>query len=230
MKPRDTNRDLVWLSVALAVLPTAVVIGLAVELLGERSKPVISTSAARPPAASTPIELGAALFHQSCEGCHLPYNSVRATAPRLDGYLSESWLFRLLQNPDDPAFFGRTKSKSGMDSYRGLGEEKVAALAGFLAHLRDADRPETAERLEAGRALFREAGCDGCHSLAAGEISSAPNLAGYGSEGWLRGLLADPGGPLYYARRNDMPSFTARLTPEGISDVVAYLQSQAKAR
>jgi mono/diheme cytochrome c family protein len=226
------NRDLVWLAVALGVLPTAVLIGVAVELFGERITPVVSSAGPPAPGPATPVERGAVLFRRSCQGCHLPYNSPRAKAPRLDGYLSESWLFRLLENPDDPAFFGRTKSRSGMDTYRSLGEEKVAALAGFLAHLREADVPESAlpERLSAGHALYKEAGCDGCHSLTPVEIKTAPNLAGYGGERWLRGLLADPGGPLYYARRNEMPSFTTRLTAEQISDVVVYLQSQAKSR
>ncbi len=222
------NRDLFWLAVALGVLPTAVVIGIAIELFGERDTPVASTPALTPLHAATPIERGAAVFRASCEGCHVPYNSVRSKAPRLDGYLSESWLFRLLENPDDDAFFGRTRSKGGMDSYRHLGEAKVAELAGFLAHLKDADGPETAfpPRFEVGRAAFKATGCEDCHSLKPGEASSAPNLAGYGSERWLRGLLADPAGPLYYARGNDMPSFTARLTPGQISDVVAYLQSR----
>jgi mono/diheme cytochrome c family protein len=226
------NRDLVWLVVALGVLPTAVLIGVAVELFGERITPVVSSAAPPAPGPATPAERGAVLFRRSCQGCHLPYNSPRAKAPRLDGYLSESWLFRLLESPDEPAFFGRTKSRSGMDSYRSLGEEKVAALAGFLAHLREADVLESdlPTRLQAGRALFKEAGCDRCHSLTPGEVSGAPNLAGYGSERWLRGLLADPAGPLYYARRNEMPSFSSRLTPGQISDVVAYLQSQAKSR
>jgi len=226
------NRDLLWLWVALAVLPTAVVIGLAVELFGTREAPVISTAAPPEPAPSTAAGRGAVLFRQQCEGCHLPYNSIRAKAPRLDGYLSESWLFRMLENPDDAAFFGRTKAKRGMDSYRALGEGKVAVLAAFLAHLRESDLPESAlpAQLQSGRELFKQAGCDGCHSLTPGEASPAPNLAGYGSDRWLRGMLADPGGALYYGRHNDMPSFGAKLGADQTSDVVAYLQAQARSR
>ena len=172
------------------------------------------------------------VFRQACQGCHLPYNSPRAKAPRLDGYLSESWLFRLLQNPDDVAFFGHGKVKGGMESYHGLEEAKVAALAAFLAHLRDADVPESEwpQGLQRGRELFRQVGCDSCHSLTRGGAGLAPNLAGYGGERWLRGLLADPASPLYFGRRSDMPSFGSRLTAEQLSDVVAYLQGQAKSR
>jgi ubiquinol-cytochrome c reductase cytochrome b subunit len=226
------RREFIGIAVVLAIVPTAVVIGMAVELLTDRNVPVPVTTTMPPPGPGprTPAERGAVTFRQACQGCHLPYNSPHAKAPRLDGYLSESWLFRLLQNPDDSAFFGHGRVKGGMDDYRELGEVKVATLAAFLTQLRDADVPasELPERLSKGRDLFTQAGCDHCHSLTPGEAGTAPNLSGYGSERWLRGLLADPGSPLYFGRRNEMPAFRERLNAEQIDDVVAYLQSQAK--
>jgi mono/diheme cytochrome c family protein len=224
------RRDFIWIAVVLAIVPTTVVIGMAVELLTDRNVPVAATIAPPGPGPKTPAERGALTFRRSCQGCHLPYNSPQAKAPRLDGYLSESWLFRLLQNPDDAAFFGHGRVKGGMDNYRELGEGKVAVLAAFLAQLWDADLPESAlpERLWRGRDLFKQVGCDRCHPLTPGEAGTAPNLAGYGSERWLRGLLADPGSPLYYGRRNEMPAFRERLSAEQIDDLIVYLQSQAK--
>jgi hypothetical protein len=41
----------------------------------------------------------------------------------------------------------------------------------------------------------------------------------------LRGLLRDPGAPSYYDAQNRMPDFGARLAPEQIDDLVAFLQS-----
>jgi ubiquinol-cytochrome c reductase cytochrome b subunit len=226
------KRDLVGIALVLAVLPTLVVIGMAIELFTDRAPPVTSERA--PPSAGpvTAAARGAVLFRQACQGCHLPYNSPQAKAPRLDGYLSESWLFRLLQKPDDAAFFGHSRLAGGMDDYRELGEAKLAALAAFLSNLRDAPEPaaQLPDRLHVGRDLFQQSGCGGCHPLDPGEVGSAPNLTGYGSERWLRGLLAEPGSPLYYGRRNEMPSFSSRLNPEQISDVVAYLQGQARSR
>ena len=77
----------------------------------------------------------------------------------------------------------------------------------------------------AGKKLFHKAGCAECHTLIAAEPSAGPSLAGYGSAAWLRGLLSNPGGALYYDAQNQMPGFGGKLAARDLDDLVVYLQS-----
>src|SRR5207248_7852381 len=55
--------------------------------------------------------------------------------------------------------------------------------------------------LHRGGGLF-EAKCAGCHALGgdAPKDQSAPDLKGYGSRAWVRGLLENPSSPAYFGK------------------------------
>ena len=161
-------------------------------------------------------ERGARLFSRACSECH----AEGVKAPRLEGFLSRHWIGEVLVHPD--AVY-RTSKVSGMDSYEGLGKEKLDRVVEFLYALRS--RPPDDPSLESGRRLYMSAGCAECHALQKGKAVGGPTLYGYGSAGWLRGLLGDPGAPSYYAEQNRMPDFGNRLAPGDIDDLIAYLQS-----
>jgi ubiquinol-cytochrome c reductase cytochrome b subunit len=72
--------------------------------------------------------------------------------------------------------------------------------------------------MAAGRQLLtEEMGCTDCHKLGdVGDLGAAPDLTGYGSADWLRGMIQNPNHERFYGYEegaNDrMPAFS---TPEG---------------
>jgi len=163
-----------------------------------------------------PDERGARLFARACTDCH----AQGAKAPKLEGFLSRRWIRETLIHPEQVY---ATSKLSGMEGYGKLGEEKISRLVDYLYALRT--HPADDPALESGRRLFVSEGCAECHALARGKSEGGPTLAGYGSPAWLRGLLLDPGSPLYYDKQNSMPDFGNRLGPDDIHDLVAYLLS-----
>jgi ubiquinol-cytochrome c reductase cytochrome b subunit len=178
--------------------------------------------------ASDPREHGRRLFGARCDSCHAIEGSGGKKGPDLTGYLSRAWLVALLQNPDDPRFYGNAKI-SGMESYSKLGEEKLGLLADFLIALSSHDMaPEQyPPEMHDGYKLYLDASCDGCHSLKPGESNAATNLSGYGGARWLHEFLADPGTPLFYDKDNHMPAFGPRLAPKEIDAATTFLMDLA---
>jgi ubiquinol-cytochrome c reductase cytochrome b subunit len=167
---------------------------------------------------SDPLFRGRKVFSARCAKCHEPPPGEPRSAPDLDGYLSQEWLVALLRNPDDPRFFGGTKSNGQMEGYAELGEERLGRLASLLR--------QGAARTDAeGVKLFAAAGCESCHSIEPSEANIGPNLAGYGSAAWLGAFLDAPGSDLFYGETNTMPDFRTRLTAEEKDAVIAYLKS-----
>lgn len=163
-----------------------------------------------------PDERGGRLFARVCTDCH----AEGRKAPRLDGLFSRGFIRSALTHPEQ---LYATAKLTGMDGYEKLGEQKLNQLVEYLYALRSHPADEPA--LESGRRGFVAAGCADCHALAPATSGRGPSLAGYGSAAWLRGLLHDPGAPLYYDAQNRMPDFGNRLGPEDIEDLIAYLQS-----
>ena len=180
---------------------------------------------------SDPREQGRRIFGTSCGSCHALDGAGGAKAPDLTNYLSPEWIAGLIRNPDDPRYFGKTKLHE-MESYAQLGEETIDALAAFVGALADNDVAPGAfpPGLQSGRKLYEKVGCESCHSLEPGEEGAAPNLAGYGSDRWLREFVRDPGNPLFYGKDNQMPVFGKRLSPNEIEAVVAFLRDLAPKR
>lgn len=167
-----------------------------------------------------PEERGKRLFAAACAQCH---GATAGKGPPLgQGYLSRAWIRGVIEHPDAPAYFGRT-TISGMEGAAALGADKLARLADFVHALRSTAPEDPA--LESGRRLFQQEGCTECHTLSAAEPSAAPSLAGYGSAAWLRGLLSNPGGALYYDTQNQMPGFSGKLAARDLDDLVVYLKS-----
>ncbi len=178
--------------------------------------------------AADPVSRGEALFARRCAGCHAPPSEAARKGPDLTGYLSPAWIAGLLREPDDPRYYGRTRAVHGMDGYGSLGDTKLRLLAEFLSSLGGQPVPSAAlpPALAAGKAEFLAAACDACHSLEPGEPGAGPSLSGYGGDPWLDGFLVDPGGDLYFASDNGMPSIGAKLSPEDRKALVAWLRAE----
>lgn len=124
--------------------------------------------------------------------------------------------------------------------------QAVAALLAKEAARRNAGAFDEKE-LETGVALFNgdlndDKGepidvvqCLQCHSLKAGDpdglgsggVSPAPDLNGYGSREWLKGLIRNPGDKKYYGKKNIMPAFDAsRLSERDLDLLVNWIRGE----
>jgi len=153
------------------------------------------------------------------------------SAADLGDFASREWLIDFL----DPAkistekFFGGTDFKDGRmarfvqedvaeyDNTERANLVKVikalSAEAGLISQ-KEMDAQDQTE-IEEGRKLMlsgddHEGGldCVDCHKFHGEGRARGPDLTGYGSEGWLVGIISDPAHKKYYGKRNDrMPAF-----------------------
>ena len=87
---------------------------------------------------------------------------------------------------------------------------------------------------EGKKVLASDEKCAGCHKFGdAGSLGTAPDLTGYGSEEWLRELIANPAHERFYADQNDrMPAFAKdranpknnQLSPKELDMLVKWLR------
>lgn len=179
--------------------------------------------------ARDPLTRGKRLFRQQCAACHLVggAGTDEPNGPDLAGYLTEAWLRALVEHPRDPRFFGTTEIDE-MDPYADEDPAQLEAVVAFLRGLRDhpgVEPDDLPASLAAGRAAWDELGCESCHEIAPGVEGAAPNLAGYGSDEWLRAFLRDPGLDLFYGAANEMPSFEPHeLSDEDLEAVIFWLR------
>ncbi len=185
---------------------------------------------------SDPKTQGPIMYEQNCSGCHsysnsdgVAYTPKAPTAPDLTGFGSAEWLAGFL----DPKqiggrnFFGKTAFKDGdmvdfvSDTLKELrGEDEVGeeALEDLIACLAAEAQLEGPRRVDGDEVegidedtmfLFEDFTCTDCHRFyTLGEPGSAPDLTGYGSREWLRGIVADPTDDQFYGGQNDrMPSY-----------------------
>lgn len=184
---------------------------------------------------SDPSTRGPRLFAERCASCHAfdgHDGRGRAlaeppTAPDLNGFASREWVAGLLDpaRVATPEYFGGTafargrmvrmvqRRVAGFDHGQQQDLAKVVkalsaqAALSYQAAADSADRSEIAE----GEALIRSQsmGCTECHEFqGVVDVPRGPALTGYGSRGWLLGIIGDPAHPAFYGERNDrMPAF-----------------------
>ncbi|MCC7538683.1 MAG: c-type cytochrome, partial [Deltaproteobacteria bacterium] len=73
--------------------------------------------------------------------------------------------------------------------------------------------------------------CASCHSLGGKGGLTAPDLGGFGSRAWIRGMLAAPDAPHYFGGtelRGQMPSQAARLGETGMRAVTEFLYAEGR--
>jgi len=117
----------------------------------------------------------------------------------------------------------------------------LAAEAGIegrmLFESKDVTTDKINELVATGKSvLANEEKCAQCHKFGdVGELGSAPDLTGYGSEEWLRELIANPAHERFYGDQNDrMPAFAKdrknaknnQLSPEELDMLVKWLRGQ----
>ena len=82
--------------------------------------------------------------------------------------------------------------------------------------------------VEAAEALFSEKDCDSCHERDGESASVGPNLKGRGTLSYLVDLIADPSDPRLFGKKNKMPRFAGKLTPEEIADLARFVLAESR--
>ncbi len=182
---------------------------------------------------------GPLLFARHCAGCHSSTDSAghgirsgQSSAPNLYGFASPDWIAGLLDRDQiaSPRYFGNTKLAAGdmasavtdvfdsADDAQAKAElrtqlQKVARALSAQAALPSQaglDKRDAPTIAEGTKLLSVELGCTECHRFGdQGELGSAPDLTGYGSKAWLKGMIANPQHERFYPKElNDrMPAF-----------------------
>lgn len=162
------------------------------------------------------------LYADRCAGCHLLEGAGENKAPTLDGWSSRAWIASVLREPDADHNYGKTKIHK-MKPVKGT-DEQLAALTEYVYALGrnpDAD----AALAKTGETLFQEMDCDDCHEVDGETSGTAPNLGDRATVAWTRAFLADPGDPLYFGEKNDMPRFGEKLSADDLDALAKFLVS-----
>jgi ubiquinol-cytochrome c reductase cytochrome b subunit len=210
----------------------------AVQLARVTSDPHAAVVGAPKPPPESQEQRAERLFAQNCAACHSHADDAgrgivakNPSAPNLFGFGSRQWLAGLL----DPAqiagdkYFGKTSHFDGdmatfvADNLKEPSDETKAKVQSIIAALSaEAALPAQAEddkkaaedmTLEKGRAAMAESfdtsSCVDCHKFRdAGDLGSAPDLTGWGSQDWLVRFLNNPAHDDFYMSNNDrMPAF-----------------------
>jgi quinol-cytochrome oxidoreductase complex cytochrome b subunit/mono/diheme cytochrome c family protein len=196
-----------------------------------------------------PLTQGPGLFKKHCASCHthaaLPADSrAHPTASDLTGFGSRQWILGLLNEPDSPEYFGRTRFKGGTMSNwvhktrenpkggKDNLEQDFRLIADWLGTHppRVPDDKDPSDLVKGYRAF--ESKCIRCHTFQGNggdsETSKGPDFTGYGGVDWLRLMVMSPDSPLRYGRgnRNEMPLFRDTEGPAGkaVKDEVARVK------
>ncbi|HEV3344670.1 MAG TPA: c-type cytochrome, partial [Pirellulales bacterium] len=173
-----------------------------------------------------PKTQGPRLFDRYCASCHTHDDATevpeKPSAPNLTHLATRGWIGGLLdpEQVDGPNYFGGTSHKEGemqgfvKETLAKADSEQVKAVVAALSAEAGLPSQKSLDEKEAGLvqqglAQIREIGCIDCHKFReAGELGSAPDLTGYGSYEWLKGMIANPTHERYYRDDNDrMPVF-----------------------
>jgi ubiquinol-cytochrome c reductase cytochrome b subunit len=204
---------------------------------------------------------GRDLFDQHCASCHVLGDAgdpKKATATKLDGWGTSTWIAAMIHDPDGPEFFGRGPYKGQMPSVdvrpkdKPAGEpwapmtksdaEKQAASLFLAAQGDEAGDPARPTDAAAARALGEKIvrdRCTSCH-LYKGEgddegTGLAPELAHYGSVAWTRAQVANPATATSYREKaldenmkKHMPRFDKDLSAADVDVVARWTRAHAR--
>jgi quinol-cytochrome oxidoreductase complex cytochrome b subunit/mono/diheme cytochrome c family protein len=173
-----------------------------------------------------------AACHSHADGSGHGIVADNSTAPNLFGFGSREWALGILsaEKVAGPDFLGNTRHKGGQMAQEFVATDladpdeetqaKIALIAAALSA--EAALPAQAEldkaaeadgSLEKGREALSESfetySCTDCHKFRdTGDIGSAPDLTGWGSQEWLVELITNPAHERFYREENDrMPAF-----------------------
>jgi ubiquinol-cytochrome c reductase cytochrome b subunit len=203
---------------------------------------------------------GAALFERHCASCHVLGDlgdPQKATAAKLDGWGTVSWIRAMIHDPDAPQFFGRgpyalqmpsvdvrPKDKQGGEPWTPMlkTDAEKQAVAAVLAAEGDepGDPPRDVDSAAraVGEKIMKER-CSACH-LWKGDGDDegsglAPDLTHYGSFAWTQAQVANPSSTTTYREKalgedlkKHMPRFDKDLSPSDVELVARWTRAHGR--
>ena len=204
---------------------------------------------------------GPRLFKRYCASCHSHVDASGAgivaqpsSAPNLYRFADRKWIGALLSQGDgktlpidSDVFFGLTeKHKDGemagfiRDTLSGA--EKADVELATIALSAEAALPsqkaldaQDAAKIAEGQKKIVSLGCTDCHKYKDAEGSTGyPDLTGYGSAEWLKGMISNPAHERFYGENNErMPAFvnaenpaSSTLNPKQLDLLVRWLRGE----
>lgn len=166
------------------------------------------------------------IWNEHCAKCHSLSGRGGAEAPDLHDYNSRAWIVSFLENPNSPLRMGPAKLVKGMKPVAGTGDE-IRALAEFV-YSQSGAPDVNAARADKGKALFPDKDCDACHETDGTTAGNGPNLGGRGTQTYVESVIADAGAEHRYGKRNKMPKFGGKLSPDEITEMAKFVIGQRK--
>ncbi len=173
-----------------------------------------------------PMYSGEQLFRQHCINCHSFEGAGGNSAPDLTAYNSKPWLIGLMQDPNAPKYYGRTKINI-MPEYD-LEKEDLSNLVDFLLAQAEPDKEIDPVLKETGEMILEENECYSCHTYDGYGGDTAPVLDNFASDKWLRSLIEDPGQKEFFGQLSDMPAYKDKLSKQEMDNLVLFIQSLRK--
>jgi ubiquinol-cytochrome c reductase cytochrome b subunit len=167
------------------------------------------------------------IWADRCNGCHSLTGKGGDQGPDLHDYNSRHWILTFLQNPDGPLHMGPAKIDRGMKPVEGTPEE-LAALTELVYRETGASDANVALAEKAKKELWSEKDCDSCHDLDGVTENTGPNLKDRGTLKWVEKVIADASHPLLFGKKNKMPAFSDKLTPDEINLLARFVLSLKK--
>ena len=166
------------------------------------------------------------LWDQHCARCHSFTGAGGREGPDFKDYNSRAWLRDFLTDPQGDRFMGPAHITKPMEPVH-ASDDELDALAELVYAQTGA--PDTRpELLRAAQPLFATKDCNSCHERDGTTEGNGPNLLGRGTMAWLIDVIADPGQGRLYGKKNKMPAFGAKLSPDEIAELARFLLTEAR--
>ena len=146
--------------------------------------------------------------------------------PDFKGYNTRAWIEAFLRRPDGPLHMGPAHLERGMRPVEGSDEE-LRALA-ELVYAETGASDVVPALVERAAPLLSEKDCDSCHDFDGASENSGPNLKGRGTLAWVTDVIADAGDKHLFGRKNRMPRFAGKLTPEEIGQLARFVLEESR--
>lgn len=166
------------------------------------------------------------LWTEHCANCHSFAGVGGKEAPDFRGYNSRAWIAAFLRNPDGPLFMGGAKIERGMKPVEGTDDELRALTELVYAETGAPDVDPTL--VEAAEPLISEKDCDSCHERDGAGQNVGPNLKGRGTLSYLVDVISDASDPRLFGKKNKMPRFAGKLSPEDIGELARFVLTESK--
>ena len=172
--------------------------------------------------------------------------AAKPTATDLAKFGSREWVQGVLKDykhtfehahfPDGEPFESGSMGEWTSENVPKMSAVEIDSVVEFI-YAQSGAKDIDAKKVEAGKEFFEigndnvAESCSSCHAMKPVGADAplegggnGPDLTGYGSEAWLKSFIADPGTKQHYGKKNAMPGFSKRLSPEQMQMLVDWMQ------